>query len=460
MFARKNHTKKNIIMKRNKILAWAFAIASICALAACSDDNEALLRPAVDIESTQTTVSSLTFWWPDRGDAVSWHYVFKNESGEVLSEADLPVDHSRRLVFTGLKSDTKYTLEVTAIDADGNTSTTSFTAKTAAVTQLTTPSPEFSQTGVVVTLSWQAITNATSYTYQIVDAENQVVKEGSTTDLSLEYDDLAIGDYTLNVVANAGEEAYSDSQTATLSFTRALGRLVTSPGVYTTVDGTVYRPALIYMEDDSYIIENFHGVAGYDLCFTVDSNNRVVITNGEENAPLCVDVRTGNGDEYVRYRNTSKFSGDEFQGSISFVTFAGTETYTWEALVIPSFEVTLYADVYMSGYSSDYSDYFDIPAEMRNGVITINNFLGSSQTVKIAYDKEAETASCDLNVGWNTGWYYIGNFPKLMYIYYYSTAYCYYDAEYDAICIDFYAYTDSTTKYWSTLYIYLDEVDD
>jgi hypothetical protein len=97
---------------------------------------------------------------------------------------------------------------------------------------------------------------------------------------------------------------------------------------------------------------------------------------------------------------------------------------------------------------------------MRNGVITINNFLGSSQTVKIAYDKEAETASCDLNVGWNTGWYYIGNFPKLMYIYYYSTDYCYYDAEYDAICIDFYAYTDSNTKYWSTLYIYLDEVDD
>jgi hypothetical protein len=454
-----SNTKCTKMMKTNKILAWTFAFALACSTAACSDDNEALLRPAVDIESTQTTVSSLTFWWPDRGDAVGWHYVFKNEEGTVLAEEDLDVTHSRRLVFTGLKPDSKYTLVVTAIDADGNTSTTTYVAKTAAVTQLATPAPEFSQSGKTVTVAWATVTNAASYTYQIIDAEGNVVKGDTTTDLSLDFDDLAIGSYTLTVQANSNDESYSNSDPGTLEFTRELGRMVTSPGVYTTASGTVYRPTLVYLEDDTYIIENFYGVAGYDLAFSVTPTKTVNITNGTSAGPGKVNVATGNGDEAITYTQGAKFSGDEYEGSISFTTATGTDTYTWEALVVPSFDVTLYGDIYMSGYSNDYSDYFDIPAQARNGVITIENFLGSTKTYTFTYDKEAGTATCDLNVGWNVGWFYPGDFPRLMYIYFYSADYCYYDSSFDAIVLEFYAYTDSSTSYWSAMYIYLDELD-
>jgi hypothetical protein len=46
-----------------------------------------------------------------------------------------------------------------------------------------------------------------------------------------------------------------------------------------------------------------------------------------------------------------------------------------------------------------------------------------------------------------------------MYIYFYSADYCYYDSSLDAIVLEFYAYTDSSTSYWSAMYIYLDELD-
>jgi hypothetical protein len=446
----------NIIMKPNKILAWAFAVALSCSFAACSDDVESLLRPAVDIESTQTSVSSLTFWWPDRGDAVSWHYVFKNEAGEVLSEADLPVDHSRRLVFTGLKPDSNYTLEVTAIDADGNTATTSYTARTAAVVTLSTPTVAFEQEADTVKLSWATVTNAASYGYQIVNADGDVVSEGQTASTGVNIGGLAIGDYTANVTALTGGEAYSDSEAGTLAFTRSLGRMVTSPGTYTLADGTVVHPALIYMEDGSYLIENFRGVAGYDLTFTVKSG-KVTITNGTALSSTTTAVETGAGT--VTYTQNVRFSGNEYEGSITFTTDLGTETFTWEALVVPDFSVTLYGCIYMSGYSSNYSDYFDIPAEARNGVITIESFLGSKNTVTLTYDREAGTATCDLNVGWNVGYFYIGDFPSLYYIYFPGSIYCYYDSDYDCITIECYAYTSTSTYYWSALEIYIDELE-
>lgn len=445
-------------MKLHNIITWACAVMLTCMFVGCSDDEEALLRPAVDIESNSTTVSSLTFWWPDRDDAVSWHYVFTNEAGEVLSESDLPRDHCRRLVFAGLQPDSKYTLSVTAIAADGTTSTSVYTAKTNAVIALSTPTVTYTQEGYTVTMTWSAVSNAASYDYQLLDADGNVVEEGNTTETTLVNEDLEIGKYTLKVKANSTQEAYSDSEYGVLEIDRELGRMITSPGVYTTANGTVYHPALVYLEDGSYVIENFRGVAGYDLKFTV-SSKKVNITNGKASGPT-VQVEVGDGTTVSYMQNTSQFTGDAYEGSITFELGDGTEeTYTWETLVLPSFEVTLYGCIYMSGYSDEYSDEFEIPAEARNGVITIDDFLGSGKTVTLTYDKEAETATIDLATGFTTGWFYIGDFPRLKYIYYYGSAYCTYDAEYDAISVQFYSYTEDGGIYWSYFYIYVDNID-
>jgi hypothetical protein len=108
-------------MKAKYIYACLTALMLGASLTACSDDDEAgLLRPVVDVVSNATTVSSLTFRWPDRGDAVSWHYDLKNADGEILASGDLPADCSRQLVFTGLTPASKYSLDITAYDADGN----------------------------------------------------------------------------------------------------------------------------------------------------------------------------------------------------------------------------------------------------------------------------------------------------------------------------------------------------
>lgn len=447
-----------INMKLHKYFAWACALLLSCSVAACSDDDDqALLRPAVDIESNSTTVSSLTFWWPDRDDAASWHYVFKDANGNVLAEEDLPRNHARLLVFTGLQPDSNYTLEVTAIAEDGSMVTTVYTARTNAVVQLATPTVTSSQDGYTVTITWQAVSNAASYTYQILNADGSVYEEGSTTATSLEYDELELGNYSVRVQALANQEAYSDSEVGTLDFERVLGRMVTSPGTYTTANGTVLNPSLVYMEDGSYIIENFRGIAGYDLTFTV-SRKKVHITNGTDQG-TTVAVPAGDGTNVVYSQDVSAFDGDQYEGSITFKTANGDETYTWETLVLPSFDVTLYGYIYMTGYSSDYSDEFEIPAEARNGVITIDNFLGSKNTVTLTYDREAGTATTDLPVGFSTGYFNVGNFPPLKYIYYYGSDYCSYEPDYDDIVIRFYGYVESGAYYWSYLYIYIDNID-
>lgn len=450
-------------MKTNKLFAWACALLLSCSFVACSDDdNEALLRPAVDIESNATTVSSLTFWWPDRGDAIGWHYVFKNEAGDVLAEDDLPQSHSRRLVFKGLQPDSKYTLEVTAFGADGTSETSVYTAKTNAISVLSTPTLSCEQDADTIRVTWSAITNATSYTYQVYDTEGNMVQEGTVPKSNAAIGGLALGDYTAKVCANPDptNEAYASSQFATISFTRELGRMNFSPGTYTLADGTVYYPMLVYMEDGSYIIENFRNQPGYDLCFTVNSlTNVVTITNGTAVSSTKQAVDSGNGT--VTFTQGAKFSGNEYEGSITFTTDQGTETYTWEALVVPTFDVTIYADVYMSGYMDDYSDYFDIEAQYHNGVITINDFLGKKGfTLILTFDREEETADCSFATGWNTGYFYpeVEGLEHWSHIYY-TPGYIVYEPDLDAITITFYAYTDYPKYYLTYMSFYLDGLE-
>jgi hypothetical protein len=441
-------------MKAKYIYACLTALMLGASLTACSDDDEAgLLRPVVDVVSNATTVSSLTFRWPDRGDAVSWHYDLKNADGEILASGDLPADCSRQLVFTGLTPASKYSLDITAYDADGNSETSTYVAYTNSVVTLSAPSPVISQETNVIYAEWSAVTNAASYYYEVKDLENELYAFGYVTNTYLEFDDLEVGEYVLFIKSISDNEAYATSAVGEYPFTRSLGRMWLAPGDYTSSDGSVYHSTICGMEDGSYLIENFYGAAGYNLEFTVNRYNTITITNGTETYDYC-QVQTGVNGKVISYAiDESVLEGDQYSGSITFVTDEGEDTYTWEAVEIPDYEVSLDAMIYKNGVG--YSDYFWVDGQLRNYTLTVPNFLGSDNTYIFSYDPTTGTTSTSMTVGgFCTGPFVCGDFCTLNYIYMLSSAYCTFDVSQNAFILQFWGYEDSGTT-WMTLYIYL-----
>jgi hypothetical protein len=443
-------------MKTKYILGCLLSALAATAFVACSDDDEAaLLRPAVDVTSNQTTVSSLTFHWPDRGDAAYWEYQLRNESGEVVAEGEVEKGGSRSLVFTGLQPNSKYTLDVTAVSATGERSTSSFTAKTNAVVKLGTPKVTASQSTNIVTVSWDAVTNAAYYYYEVKDDEYELYDFGKTTDTSVQLSELELGHYTITVKAFTGSESYSDSEYGSAEFDRVLGRMWYAPGTYKSANGTTVNSTIYGMEDGSYVIEAFYGNVGYDLEFTTDKYNSIVITNGEEINDEYWRVKTGVGDGYIDYAiDEGTFSGNYYSGSLVMNTAAGEDVYEWQAVDIPDFNEAIDIYIYNSN-TGQFSDVITADAEVRGYTMTFTNFLGSSNTYVFSYDPDAGTASCTLTTGWNVGPFDFGTYGKYYAMYYYGDSYCSYNASSGVIMVQFYGYvTYPGDHYWMTMYIY------
>jgi hypothetical protein len=183
-------------------------------------------------------------------------------------------------------------------------------------------------------ISWAAVENATTYTYTY-EKDGETVT-GTTNDTSFTIDFLPLDtDVTVQVTAsNEEDELYTPSETASVVAKRTRNEVSRVKGI---IDGTSTQVTCVSYDDNSYTLEGWYGVEGYDLTFLVDTQNDWIVTDtyyggGFNWAATGVDV---NGMWFVTtYSGYSGFYGTMRKGGVWFYIYTTDyELYsvTWPA---------------------------------------------------------------------------------------------------------------------------------
>jgi hypothetical protein len=263
---------------KNYLLVGRFFLMGVIGaslLTACSDDDDpepdpVALGTPVKSGDAVATANSLTFSWQSVANASSYSYVLKNASGTTV---DSGTTTYTTLYFSGLQSNSTYTLEVTAVSSDTsaytNSGTLTLTGTTSGPTALATPQVS-AKAGARTVVSWNAVNNAEAYVVSYED----VVDTVTATSINLDFLtlDKAI---TVSVVAiNGSDELALDSEAGKATVTRTR-KEVSHARAATTVwdnDASAYvttdvKYRITAYDDGSYTIKDWYGFSGYDLTF-------------------------------------------------------------------------------------------------------------------------------------------------------------------------------------------------
>ena len=275
-------------MKTYKLYTLLALLGAMSFCTSCEDD-EVVKTPlgTTSISSANATVSSLTFSWEAVSGATQYAYELRDPD-EALVKGD--VTTGLMATFTGLKDNTTYTLTVWSYAALSSDKTTSpvakLTATTAKIVPLEVPAPSSEMQNGQMVLSWDAVDNASYYSYQLYSLEDDVeteITDSYTYDTSVAFDGLALGTYRFYIQAMSENEAYSNSEIVKIDFERTKLEQKRIKGTFTGMNGATGSADLVSYDDGSYTIEAFHGAQDYNLDFAVDpSNAEVKILNGSE----------------------------------------------------------------------------------------------------------------------------------------------------------------------------------
>lgn len=303
------------------------ASATGCALQACSDDDEvlknALNSPTATIESQ--SYNSLNFSWESVPNAIQYGYALTNPNDVVIGDGTTVYNTAS---FTGLLPNTEYTLKVWAfpsLQTDFSTSPAFILkATTAPLKDLDIPQPVCSISGTLVTISWDAVTQASSYTYTLTGPGIEEPEAIDTEDTSVSFVGLELGTYEFTIYANSTAAGYSpSSKSATIAFAvepsknwRALGYVY-----YGYYNSDLSYPAILSYDNDTdvYTILNWCNVEGYNLSFTLTEAG-LTIYGSEPSSSGYYQVETGLADP--AYLNIyclddySSYEGDMDEGII------------------------------------------------------------------------------------------------------------------------------------------------
>ena len=358
----------SILYKANIWKMAAMAAVAALAFSSCEEERKDLApiaAPAASVYSS--TVSSLTFYWDKIDNASQYGYRLLSADGEVV---DGGVTSGTTATFTGLKDNTTYTLEIWAYSAYGSeeydrSKSVTLTGTTPKIVPLPAPSASVS-TGDGIQIYWDAVENASYYSYCYYPAGNEAAAvEGTTDYTSVKLSMLDPGDYEFKVKAISGEEAYSDSEYARIPFTAVKEKRWEVNGVFTPYQ---YEPDKCWnatMEgwsDGSYVIRNWYNVEGYDLEFTVDSWGILTLTNADSYGSVASGLYGDYHDiaTYTAYYNGyySCFTGDQKSGDL----------YFWNYEVGP---------VGSDGYHSGGYSTFEWPKSVSSNNVTIDDITGT-----------------------------------------------------------------------------------
>lgn len=315
-------------MKHKFSYLWLiFAVMIGGALSGCSDDEETLKEslkaPTTTLE--EQSYNKLKFKWESVANAIQYGYVLTNPSGNVVGEGTTVYNTAS---FTGLLPNTEYVLSVWAFpstESDYSTSPSfTLTASTDPLKAVPAPQPVWSKSGNRITVSWEDIAQASSYTYILSGPGIASPEEIETIDTSVSFVGLEIGDFEFTIYANSMSAGYeTKSQSTTIVFTvealkdwRALGTLYYG---YDYSDD--YYPAILSYDNatDVYTILNWCNVEGYNFSFTLTEDGLDVYGSGESSYGY---YQVATGLEDPSYLNVycangySTFEGDMNSGEI------------------------------------------------------------------------------------------------------------------------------------------------
>jgi hypothetical protein len=321
--------------------------AAMTALTACSDDDDdfsnKLPLSSPVIEAGTPTYNTLSFSWQPVSGAVQYGYeLIADISGEAVAT---DVTTLTSATFTNLEPGTAYTLRLRAFAAYESNNATSAIIEmhqsTAALIGLDAPELTVTHTATHHQADWTAVDGADAYAYTLTNTTTGALREGTTTDTTLNLTCLFGGDYTLTVRATSADPAHQSASDATSDTFSVDGSLLwTVSGTYTgkCVRGT-WAATMSHFADGSYCIYGWHGVEGYDLHFFVDPDNAAdMVALPEElytlNSNYYFEVPTGLDStpivQVYPWNNYSRFSGDETSGQITLTTTArAADTFAW-----------------------------------------------------------------------------------------------------------------------------------
>ncbi len=393
------------------------AIIACMSLASCSSDD--VVKTPLDtpsISQSETMVSSLAFNWKPVSGATQYAYELYEGDNRVMGN----VTNETSVVATGLVPNTTYTLKVwayAAVTGDKSTSpVATLTATTNAITPLDNPVPHASSANGGVTITWPAVEHATTYLYSYKNAEGETVK-GSTDTNSITLTNLAIGTYTIGITAISTDEAYSNSETISLTFERTKAEIWRKTGTYTSriLENETFTADIVAYDDGSYSIEAPYGAEGYSISFSVPEG-------GTEISPLATEEDGWyafwvSSEKYVYIypgSGESKFTGNKIHGEVWFYTYLYDKDgnylgYGYEDFAWGSAELTIddLCGTYAAksegedGFSSDWSpqsiDRTDEVTISKNddGTLNIYNFYGWEENFTASVDLSAKTITIE-----------------------------------------------------------------
>lgn len=187
------------------------------------------LNSPTGLQASNTDFTSFSLSWTAVSDATGYTVTVKNANNEVVGT---PVVNGTGATVTGLASGGTYTAYVTAL-GDGTTHDDSEPASLSNI-QTTAPTVLNTPTGLAssnvgyfgFSLSWTAVSDATSYTVTLSPAAGSVEVSGTAATVT----GLAEGEtYTASVVAKGNGTTTVDSPAATLDVTTATAPAVSAP---------------------------------------------------------------------------------------------------------------------------------------------------------------------------------------------------------------------------------------
>lgn len=414
---------KSIITRLGMVLVGMLLTAAT--LTSCSDDDtKTPLQPPTLAEGTKT-VSSIAFSWQPVQGASQYAYELNDAEGQLVIAN---VTATTSIVATGLKPNSDYTLRVWAYSPIDGKHTTSPIATISATTNAQIPlvaptTIDASSAGGGVTITWPAVEHATAYRYTLSDG-----LKGETPTNSVTLTGLAIGEYTITLVAVSSDETYSDSEPFSLTFQRTKAELWRKTGTYTAAnlpDGSNrFEAEIVAYDDGSYTIEHPYGADGFSVSFSVDEASGEITPIG---------TQSYSGYEYVWVSPTyemgmycsggySNFSGNRQKGSVWFYSImydadgndvgkGGNDVFEWggdAALTVDDLCGTYDAvseayDYFSSDWTIQEVNRTDEVTITKNddGTLNIHNFYGWDDDMTATVDLSAKTITISPSI-WAT----------------------------------------------------------
>lgn len=394
-------------------------LAIMCAgmFTSCKDDDpvvKPLQTPNGDVYAA--TVSSLTFYWESVQNATQYGYELKDADGNVVAG---DVTNGTSATITGLKDNTTYTLDVWAYSEYGSlyekSSVATLTGTTPAIVQLGTPVPVASvENGVVVT--WEAIPNASGYSYTCV-SDNGTEISGTTADTQVTFNALGSGLYTFTIKAVSEEEAYSDSESASVSFEIERKEIWRTDGTFDDGAGNTWPVTMIAWNNGTYTLKDWYNVEGYDLEFSVNDDTSINVLNYYEPYLPSIWVQTGTEEDngwieiYTAPNGSSSYSsfaGSKSEGgSVWFYSYktSGYAEFKWNGSTGLIDEIVGTYTQYATG-----TDYTGVVADNAaftstndvtisktgDNTITMTGFFAEGTSLTATLDESARTLTFDI----------------------------------------------------------------